>query len=404
MKHSLSLCLCLVLCMMLGAAALAETITLNGVVTVKNTREVYAPIGGTVESVAVTPGQQVAAGDVLLSLKTVKHYASQDGVVTGVFAQPGDSADTIAARYGGVLYIEGANHFTLVATTESAYSSAANKYVYVGETVYLASRTERTHVSEGVVTAVNGIDFSVEAIGGVFEIGETCDVFRSADQAAKSRIGRGTIGRINPEAVKGEGSIVSIAVASGDTVTRGQLLFETLSGTYDGLYMSGRDVCTDVAGIVGSVNANSGGTLQKGSVAAVIYPTGAMQLEATVNETDLNAIHVGDPVTIEMNWNADDGALLRGTVAMISAVSTGSGSTASYTVYIDFTPDENTRYGMTAFISTVEAEPEATETPEAEDDADADAAPEETPMPTRAPRGGNGAPGSGAPNGYGRGQ
>ena len=48
------------------------------------------------------------------------------------------------------------------------------------------------------------------------------------------------------------------------------------------------------------------------------------------------------------------------------------GSAVTYTVYVDFTPDANTRYGMSAIVTTLddadaEAEPAADE--EVEDDA-----------------------------------
>ena len=158
----------------------------------------------------------------------------------------------------------------------------------------------------------------------------------------------------------GSGSIVSYAVKDGDTVERGQLLFETLDGSFDGLYMSGSDIYAGVDGIVGSVNASKGGSVQKNSVVAVIYPTGSMRIEGSVNESDLADIAVGDPVEIEMNWNEGEDNLLTGTVSMISAVA-NAGESVTYTVYIDFTPDASTRYGMTCVVSTIETEKEEPE-------------------------------------------
>ena len=357
MKHRLMSLAALVLAMlMLVAAASAETISLSGTVTARETWEVYAPIGGSVEEVCARVGQQVTADDVLLRLRTNKVYATEDGTVTGVFGQPGDDATTVSGRYGAVMYIEGTDQYTIAASTANAYNATENKYVHVGETVYLASRSSSTHTGSGLITAVSGTSFTVEVTSGTFESGESCDVFRSAGMETTSRIGRGTTARINPVAVTGSGSIVSFAVKNGDQVKRGQLLFETLDGAFDGLYMSGTDIYAGVDGVVASISASAGGSVQKDSVTAVIYPAGAMQLEASVSEGDLSLIQVGDPVEIEMNWDPDAGSTLKGTVRMISAVAESGDDSVSYTVYVDFTPDSTTRYGMSAVISTLERE------------------------------------------------
>ena len=90
-------------CALLTPCALAETISFTGTVAAKSTSEIYAPIGGTVESVHAVAGQQVRAGDVLATLATTKVYAPEDGVITGLFAQAGDNAETVSQRYGAVM-------------------------------------------------------------------------------------------------------------------------------------------------------------------------------------------------------------------------------------------------------------------------------------------------------------
>lgn len=382
MTRKLSAILAAVLCICLMTAATAETISFDGKVAVKDTVEVYAPIGGTVESVGYAAGETVTANDALVTLKTNKVYATEDGTVTGVFGQPGDSAESISSRYGAVLYVEGNSKYTLSASTENAYNATANKYVHVGEKVYLISRSDSNHKGEGVITKVEGTSYTVEVTSGTFEISESCSIYRKSSRVDTSRIGRGTVARVNPVAMTGSGSIVSINVKDGDKVKRGQLLFETLTGDFDGLYMSGSTITAGVDGVVGSINASKGSALQKDSVVAVIYPTGNMRIEGTVAETDLSSIKVGDQVKIEMNWNSDNGELLDGTVTMISSVATSSAAngtastdtTATYTVYIDFTPDANTRYGMTCVVNTVDPEEDAQDADaDADEDADVDA-------------------------------
>ena len=367
-------------CALLTPCALAETISFTGTVAAKSTSEVYAPIGGTVESVHAVAGQQVRAGDVLATLATTKVYAPEDGVVTGLFAQAGDNAETVAQRYGAVMYIEGASVYTISASTENAYNTTENKFVHVGENVYLSCYSDGSHSGTGVITAIEGTSYTVEVTSGEFLIGETVNVYRGESATTAERIGRGTLGRRNPTAVSASGSIVSIAVQDGDSVQKGDLLFETLEGSFDGYYMSGSQILATADGVVAQIGLSQGGRLEKGSVAAVLYPEGAMQIQAQIAEANLGLIHVGDPVEIELNWNSDAEVHYTGVVSMISAIadssaSGGSGESANsdnvtYTVYIDFTPDADTRYGMTAVVSTLDAEIEEEEAAEEETPAE----------------------------------
>ena len=154
--------------------------------------------------------------------------------------------------------------------------------------------------------------------------------------------------------------LVSLAVSDGDTVERGDLLFETLEGAFDGLYMSGCEVTSPIDGYVAALNTSVGATVAENSSVATLYPTDAMRIEASVLESDLGSIAVGDAVTIELNWNQDDEVSYPGTVTMISAIADPDATEgeASYTVYIDFTPDADTRYGMQALITTVDTDDE----------------------------------------------
>ena len=367
-RKSLIVLVALLIAALLAPAALAETITFTGTVAASQTHEVYAPIGGTVESVDVVVGQKVAASDALLALSTTKVYAEESGTVTGVFGQPGDSAETVAQKYGAVVSIEGESVYSIAASTENAYNSTDTKFVHVGEGVYLECYSDGKHKGTGIVTAVEGTDYTVRVVSGEFLIGETVNVYRGDSAASAQRIGRGTLNRVNPTGVTGTGSIVSFAVQAGDTVERGDLLFETLDGSFDGLYMSGTGIAAGVDGTVSAINAQQGGQVQKNGVVAVIYPDSAMRVEAQIEEANLGDIAVGDPVSIELAWNQDDEVTYPGTISMISAIADSSAagtaegmsadSGVTYTVYVDFTPDENTRYGMSAVVTTLDGEEE----------------------------------------------
>jgi multidrug resistance efflux pump len=353
---------------LLSPCALADTITFNGTVAAGETYEVYAPIGGTVARVNVEAGQKVGADDVIVSLSTAKVYAEESGVVTGIFGQPGDNAETVANKYGAVMYIEGESVYSIAASTDNAYNSTATKFVHVGEDVCLSCYSDGKHTGTGVITAIEGTDYTVRVTSGEFLVGETVNVYRGEKAISTKRIGRGKLSRTNPTAVTGTGSIVSFAVAEGDSVQRGDLLFETLDGSFNGLYMSGSDITAGVEGTISRIDAQQGSAIQKDSVVAALYPEGSMRIEAQIEEANLASIAVGDPVSIELLWNQDEDVTYEGTITMISAIAdskessgdamnseTEASDAVTYTVYVDFTPDENTRYGMSAVITTLDA-------------------------------------------------
>lgn len=360
MKHNTHIIACAAATALLLTGS-ASALSFSGTVAAKDTLEIYVPIGGTVESVQASVGQKVSMGDVLANLRTTKVYASEDGVITGVFAQSGDNAETIIERYGAVMYIEGETLYTISASTENAYNSAENKLVHVGEEVYLYCYSHGTHTGTGVITSIEGTNYNVNVTSGEFLVGETVSVFRGESTASADRIGRGELTRKSPTAVTGNGSIVSIAVSNGDTVRRGDLLFETLDGSFDGFYMSGSDLSASADGVIAQINLKQGEKIEKDSVAAVLYPEGAMRVEAQISEYDLSELTVGDQVNVELNWNQDDEVSYPGTISMISAMAdesagenNGESDGVTYTVYVDFTPDENTRYGMSAVVSTLD--------------------------------------------------
>lgn len=368
--------------LLLFSCAIAESITFNGTVTASETHEVYAPIGGTVAEVRYEAGQRVKAEDVIVNLSTTKVYAEEAGTVTGIFGQPGDSTETVAGKYGAVMYLEGESVYTISASTSNAYNSTETKFIHAGEEVYLQCYSDGDHTGWGVVTSIDGTDYTVRVTSGEFLVGETVNVYRGQTATASQRIGRGTLHRANPTGLTGSGSIVSFAVSEGDTVARGDVLFETLEGSFDGLYMSGAGIPAGIDGTLSQVNAQQGSKVEKNSVVAVIYPDSAMRVEARIAETDLASVAVGDPVSIELLWNQDAEVTYPGIITMISALadsSTGASEdseSATYTVYIDFTPDEQTRFGMSAVVTTLdqadssETEKEADEAEEAEDKAE----------------------------------
>lgn len=335
----------------LGAAG-AETLSLSGTVEAGVTVPVYAPIGGTVDSVYAEQGVRVGAGEMLFTYRTEKTYASEDGTVTGVFAAPGDDAETVTARYGADLYIEGKSIYTVSSSVSKAYSSVETTVVHSGETVYLLCRNNADRTGKGIITTVSGSDYTVLVTEGNFIIGDSVSIFRDEACTEKERIGRGNVSRVSPTAVTRTGAVISVAVRDGDTVKRGDLLMETLSGTFDGYEMTGTAVTAAEEGVITSVSTVTGSTVSKGDVVAQIAPLSGMRVVVSVSADDRKSLKAGDQVQIELE--ADESKGYTGTVRYLTELPQEDTEEVTYQAVIDFTPDENVIFGMPVVVTAGE--------------------------------------------------
>ena len=267
-------------------------------------------------------------------------------------------------RYGAVLYIEPTNRYVVQASTEKAYNSSSTKYVHIGEKLHLSCTQDGSHRGTARVTKIEAADeagitkYTLEVTGGDFYIGETVGAFRSADYASSSRVGRGTVAQAEAVAVEGAGSVLKMHVQPGDSVERGQLLFETVDGTLDGLYAGESAIPSSLSGVVATVDVQNGATVAKDANLITVYPMDSLQIEAQVNVLDLGAIHEGDSVEIEFDVDPDSLMRYPGRVESISYLATGGADAASagegnqkyYSAYISFEADERVRLGMPAIV------------------------------------------------------
>jgi multidrug resistance efflux pump len=197
--------------------------------------------------------------------------------------------------------------------------------------------------------------YKLEVTGGEFYMGETVGIYRDTAYSTNSRIGRGTIQQNAAVAVKGSGSVLKMHVQVGDTVERGEVLFETVEGVLDGLYAMDNIICSPLNGIVATVDATQGSAVEKNGKLISIYPEEALQIAIKVSELDLKEIHEGDRVSIEFVWDMDGTRQVEGRVSSISRVGeeqTDKSSDAQYTAYVDFTPDDTVRLDMTVSVYT----------------------------------------------------
>jgi len=336
----------------------------DGNVVAGDTVAVAAPYGGTVASISLTEGALIAVGDPVATMQTTRVLAPVDGTVRGVFHQAGDALSGDA-----VLTIAPVSKYTITCTLDKAYDSIDTNYVRIGETVYLKCKPDGSHKAVGTVTAVNGSQYTVQTTAGELYMEETVYVYRSDAYTKVTRIGSGTVGRTSELSVTGTGSLLKLYVSDGDTVERGQLLYETVTGTLDGLGVYTDTVQSDAAGVIASVKVAAGQQVAKGDVLLTVYQPQNYRISFPVDEDLLGSVHVGDQVVITLNWNEDTGKTYQGTVTGISYLSdaladassqSATGTTATtttktqYTGTVAFTADDDVRVGMSVTLTTVD--------------------------------------------------
>ena len=336
---------------LLFCPALAETVTLSGTVVSTRTETVTASVGGTVGEVLVSSGDHVQIGDTLVTLETEKIYALQDGTVC-LFGEVGDSVSMITDRYGAVAYIEPDALYTVSASTKNAYDTEENKIIHPGESVWLKGQSSK-NTGTGIVTSVSGSSYNVELVSGSFDSGESVYVYRDAEYSATSRIGRGSVVRQDPQAYSGDGIVVSFPVEDGTRVSKGTVLFETLSGTYANQTGGLTSVTASRDGVIAEISLNRGGTLTSGETVASLYADEDLRIEVAVTEADLQYVHAGDTVTVVLTYLDDGEYAVGGVVEKIARTAASADEEtgeSSYAVLIR--PDSTDRlyYGMNAVV------------------------------------------------------
>ena len=286
---------------LLAPAALAEVC--EGRTAALETVQVRAAVGGSVEAVEVEAGQRVAAGEALIRLSAERTFASQDGTVSLVYAESGDTVS------GPVLEIAPLERYAIHCTVDKAYQSADSTLVHGGETVYVKCTADGTHRAVGVVTQVEGSEFRVLTLGGELYVGETVYLYRDADFTADLRVGIGTVVVSDAVSYEAEGILTRLNVSEGDFVERGQLLYE----------IGGGEVSTPVAGIVASVSCEPGDAAAAEQAVVGIVPEGEVCVEIELDEAAAARVSVGDTAHLTFAGEEDEDAS-PGTVIEISAM------------------------------------------------------------------------------------
>lgn len=371
MKRMMSMLL--VLALLLGLGSAWAELSYEGTIVAGEIIPIQVGFGGKIAESRKRAGDRVTEGEALAKIESTLNYAPIEGTVAGLYIAEGDKAEDITERYGASLYIEPTNRYTIEATTEKAYTASENRYIHLGERVYLRCVTDGSHKGTGMISALTEKGYSIEVTGGDFYMGEKVDVYRKNDYTKESCVGRGTVDRAKPVAVKGAGSVLKIHVKNGDFIERGELLFETVEGVLDGLYAPDQRVLSPVSGIISSVEKNNGDTVAKGDALMKVIPEGSLQVEFDVPEADLFALREGQQVSMELYWETENGKTYEGEIASISYISAEQKTETdrkTFKAYATINADERIRSGMTVILYVKDADPgEPTE--EAEEPAPA---------------------------------
>ena len=329
-----------------GAAA-AESVRIDGTIEAARTQTILAPHSGRVGDFSARAGDKVSEGEALFTLSAQKIYADFDGTITGVFAQPGDSAASVQERYGALCYMEQDTLYKADCTTSGAASENEYKIIHVGEKVYLRSDTNNDRTGEAIVTSVEGKRYTLEVTAQQdIRLSEDVNVYRDSRYLSSSRIGKGEISRVDPVGVTAEGYVRAVHVSDGQKVRRGDLLFEIVPDALEG--MTGSDGCVRMPadGVLLRIAAGSGAQMAKDDVMATYCSEADMQLICAVDEEDLAYIEVGMPVQVTLDAYRSES--ITGTVTRIAGASTQEGASASFDVVIELEDNDRVRIGMNA--------------------------------------------------------
>lgn len=344
--------------MLTGVPALAETATsgvsYSGTVAYGATRSITAPFGGTLGDYTLSVGDTVKVGEALFTLSTTKVYAPFDGIVHGVQAQPGDEAAAVTDRYGALLYMEPVGKYTISTTTANAYKNDSNnninRYLNEGETVYLRSSDDNERTGVGMITTVDGRSFTVEVKEGKLNVEDTVSIYRDAAYSNAERLASyAKVQRAASTAITAEGSVLKCLVTEGQSVKRGDLLFETVTGTLAGLQGVSDTVATPADGTIVSVAKASGAAVNQNDVLATYYTQADLRVQFTVDEGDLDTIGAGAKVKVTFDALSAREAL-DGTIASVVSVPGEAGGDSKYTAYVQLADTTTLRDGMTVSV------------------------------------------------------
>ena len=354
------LSLVIVLTLIFSTYATAETITVYGTVVSVESITIVSNVKGIVGKINARVGDRIEKDAILAEIKTTEIIAPIGGQIQ-VWANASNSISELNEKYGAIAYIIPTETYSLKATPEDANGKRIK--VHSGQKVYLRCNKDGRHSGQGIVTKVDEKEFTVQVDQGSFVAKELVDIFTKEDYSLASRIGQAKITTTDDVAITGTGYIVRCHVASGDTIKKGDLLFETIEGDVPSGTMNADRILSPCAGTLASLSVPLGEGVESGKVVAEIYPDDMLRVKALVPEGALSEISLQDTVYISSQYQETPGELIPGIVEKISSIPEKTDSTeisyeSYYAVFIAV-PDASTlRYGMNVTVTNQIPEPD----------------------------------------------
>ncbi|HNW87585.1 MAG TPA: HlyD family efflux transporter periplasmic adaptor subunit [Candidatus Limiplasma sp.] len=358
MKKMTLLLLCLSLTLG-GASAMAESAAdgtvYSGNVAYRSVHTIAAPFGGTLADYSVQVGDMVQAGDALFSLSTEKVYATMDGTARGVRVAAGDDAADITARYGALLYLEPVGRYTVSTSTANAYKSDSNnnenRYLNEGETVYLRSSDDNDRTGTGIITKVDGRNFTVEVSQSNLNVEDTVSIYRDAKFSTSQRLASyAKVQRAASTAVTADGSVFKCLVTEGQAVKRGDVLLEIVTGTLDGLNAADNAVAAPEDGVILSLPKAAGSAVNQKDVLATYYASSDLWVQFSVDESDLDTVVAGQRVNVQLDVLTGHDAV-EGTVVSVGSIPGSASGESKYMAYAELTSTDALRDGMSVSVT-----------------------------------------------------
>lgn len=353
------LSLVIVLTLIFSTCATAETITVYGTVVSVESITIVSNVKGIVEKINARVGDRIEKDAVLAEIKTTEIIAPIGGQIQ-VWANASNSISELNEKYGAIAYIIPTETYYLKATPEDANGKRIK--VHSGQKVYLRCTKDGRHTGEGMITRADAKEYTVQVDQGKFVPKELVSIYTEADFNLASRIGQAKITTSDDVPITGNGYIVRCHVASGDTIKKGDLLFETIEGDVPSGTMDADHILSPCAGTLASLSVTPGESVESGKVFAEIYPDDMLRVKALVPEGALSEISLQDTVYISSQYQETPGELIPGIVEKISSIPEKTDSTeityeSYYAVFIAVPDASILRYGMNVTVTNQIPEP-----------------------------------------------
>ena len=320
----------------------------KGVITAPVPLSVFALVGGQAGDFSWQPGDKAEAGDLAFDILPALVYAPADGVVAGLRARAGDTAEGVMAQYGALCYINRDNIWHIEAAVTSTSDKAETRDVLIGQTLRVEHGTGDTKVrGEGIVIAREGRSFVLELEQGDFELEDAVRIYlgSSKNNARADQIGSGKIVRPAALAAAGQGMIASVLVHEGERVTRGQPLFmlDNAGARYEAGAPVQPEARFDRSGIISEILVRPGQYVQQGQAVMTLLPQTSLEAALEVDELDIAKVRAGDIVRVSVD--AYEGER-KGSVTLIQPLGRVMLDTTKFIVKVSLEASDDLLIGM----------------------------------------------------------